>query len=272
MPLLHFSAGTHWPHRPLVVRDACAALWARLRARFPAVFACVLMPDHLHLLVKFASAEALMKLMASELSGFTRSLKRGPGPLWKAVEDPRTIPNLKHLRRQIRYVHLNPCRDKLASDPLEWEWSTHREYIGASALSWVDRKGVDEVFDYPSRLFGERFHHYVSSDPSVRVGGTLIPERVPPREIVASLSSVEWAVLQATRARSDSRHHPTPERRLMLLAAQRLGATGREHLSEWVGIRPRAIQDVLRAPVSAREEVELKAVFLLLSDRRRFGG
>jgi hypothetical protein len=270
MSLFHFAAATLWPEAPFTEREVCARFWARLRSRFKKVLGCTLMPDHLHLLVEFASAEALRRLMAVELSSFARSL--GRGPLWQPISLPTSIPNLQHLRRQIRYVNLNPCRAKIVDDPLKWEWSTHRDVIGATRGDWMDWETLGRAFGYSSESFARRFHEYVSADPDVEVEGTELPERIEAGQLVASFSSIEWAVLQSTRVSARDLRMSTPERRLLLLAAGRLGGASRERMSEWVGIRPRAIQDALRAPVSAVEERALKRVFWLLSDRRRFGG
>jgi hypothetical protein len=230
------------------------------------------MPDHIHLLVKAVSAEALSKIMTAELCALTRSLLPPGSRLWQPAAPPKLIPNLKHLLRNVRYVHLNPCRDGLASDPLEWEWSTHRDATGTAFPGWLDRSTLELAMGGSPRSFSKRIHDYISADPSVRVGGTVLPERLPASDLVASLSSVEWAVLQATRASGASRLSATPARRLMLLACERIGRVSRARLSEWLEIQPRAIQEVLSVPVSAREVAALEAVFALLSARQRFEG
>jgi hypothetical protein len=269
MSIFHFTASTLWPRKPFAQREACVEMWGRLRARFRHALACVLMPDHLHLLVEYASAEELLRLMRVELSAFARRI--GEGSLWQKIGLPSLVPNLLHLKRQARYIHLNPCRAKLVADPLQWEWSTHREAVGAAFSTWLDRETLERATGFGPRDFAIRFHQYVSSDPDVRVDGTPLPTRQPPSDLLASLAGVEWAVLQAMRASMDSRLRTTSERRLMLLAAERLaGGCDRARQAEWLGVTSRTIQNIIRAPASPAEEAALKAAFWLLSDRPRF--
>jgi hypothetical protein len=76
------------------------------------------------------------------------------------VED---IPRERH-RRVLRYVLLNPCRKALVADPLSWPWSTARDRVGFSC----PRVG-------PIEREPARFHHTISNDETVAVGGTELP-------------------------------------------------------------------------------------------------
>ncbi len=69
------------------------------------------------------------------------------------------IPDAKHLLRQVRYVHLNPCRGGLVQDPLCWRMARCLQYRG--------------------RNFAEWFHGYVSGDPHTSVAGTPFPTGAP---------------------------------------------------------------------------------------------
>jgi hypothetical protein len=52
-------------------------------------------------------------------------------------------PRLQH--RQVRYVHLNPCRDRFANDPLVPVWSTHRGAIGGEVDPWVSAERLSRA-------------------------------------------------------------------------------------------------------------------------------
>jgi hypothetical protein len=45
----------------------------------------------------------------------------------------------RKLARQVRYIVLNPCRDRIVGDPLSWMWSTQRDVMGATVQPWVTR-------------------------------------------------------------------------------------------------------------------------------------
>ncbi len=137
-----------------------------LRRAFSELVAYCVMPDHVHLLLPHD--EGLVRLRRV-MSGFARSrlaLRCGQGAAlaWERAPAPEPVTDDK-IDRVVRYVHLNPCRKRIASDPLAWPLSSHRDFVGL---------GPDS-----GRLRHARpgwFHAYVSADPSVSVSGTSLPE------------------------------------------------------------------------------------------------
>ena len=104
-------------------------LWRLIVGGLPGLLALVLMPNHLHLLHSLDVRIALAQILA----GYTRStgrprMERLPPATW--VADPQKR------RRQVRYVHLNPCRARLCLDPLSWPFSTHRDATGLVVTRW----------------------------------------------------------------------------------------------------------------------------------------
>ncbi len=141
-----------------------AMLWDALVVGLPGAAALCLLPNHVHGLHPTATAEDLRPV----LSGFARArnARRGEsGGVWeRPIPDAEPIGGTDKVRRQERYVHLNPPRGKLAPCPLGWAFSTHRDAVGLAAFPV--RKPARDVHEY---------HRYVSSDPSVAVQGTLLP-------------------------------------------------------------------------------------------------
>lgn len=269
MPYFHFTASNRWPLQPFKQRKNCVEMWARLQARFERVLACILMPDHLHLIVESTSAISLGLAMKYIMAGATRRIspKR---PLWQPAPAPSLIPNIHHLKRQIRYVHLNPCRSGFASDPLEWEWSTHRDAIGAAAPSWLDLPLLAKAWNCDSSRFPSTFHAYVSSDPTVRVDGTPLPRHASINQLATPLDSIVWAIEQATHSPSDCRLRNTEARRLMFHLADRIGSVPRDKLANWTDITARRVRAILADKTTPAEEEALRAATLLLSARPRF--
>lgn len=168
-------------------------LWVRLAA--DALFiALVLMPDHLHAVLATLEQRALM---AKRLSGYARwrNAARGEqGAVFEHRAKPEPVEGVKHERRTLRCVYLNPCRAGLVDDPLAWPFSSYRDAVGL-AIPTLVAPSADPV----------RLHAYVSGDPSVRPDGTMLP--APPAERGAiRLESVFAAVSALTRTpRSDLR-------------------------------------------------------------------
>ena len=125
---------------PELTRDESATwVWPRMRLAFPETIAAILMPDHPHLLMPSADAEADRRRLARLLGQLARRLGvRGQASI---APPPELIRPGIVLARQVRYIALNPCRKRLRRCPLAWRWSTHRDVIGATVEPWVtDRR------------------------------------------------------------------------------------------------------------------------------------
>lgn len=177
----HLVFRTCWPTQPWKERDRCLDVWRYARDAFPQVYATALLPDHLHLVVParpMASPDwgqvelwTRMRLLRKRLVLLDEQLRVEPVPM------PEPIQDAGKLLRQVRYVHLNPCREGLCRDPLEWEWSTHLDLLGAIVDPWPNRVLTLEkmgLFANSRSIHTSlrKLHSYVSSDPSVHVSGT----------------------------------------------------------------------------------------------------
>jgi len=143
--------------------DEARALWDAVLLHVPDPVALCLMPDHIHLLHRQDVGRAL----GLALRGYARwrnTRHRVRGPLWKRQGRPDEVHGATKLRRSERYIHLNPCRAFLVTDPLAWPWSTHRDRVGLAVPAV--RPPVPDPVGY---------HQYVSADPSVDRLGTALP-------------------------------------------------------------------------------------------------
>lgn len=77
-----------------------------------------------------------------------------------------------YLLELVRYIHLNPVRAKLVTDPADYRWSSHRSYLGLEAGAGVDAQPVLAQFaDQPSEA-RQRYREFVGAAH----GGTPRPE------------------------------------------------------------------------------------------------
>src|SRR5687768_13162073 len=118
-PIYHLVARTRSSYRPFTERSHCIYLWGILQRAFPEIAAAVLMPNHLHLLATGEPKDLHLKLQQT-VRVFSRNRFSGQN-VWESVPEPNPIADPHHLLRHIRYVHLNPCRKELCSEPAEWE-------------------------------------------------------------------------------------------------------------------------------------------------------
>ncbi len=228
--------------KPLWHDDADAlALWNRLRRALPDLSALVLMPNHAHLL----HPRDVRVAFAQVLAGHTRSQGRAR---MDRVPPARWIADAQKRRRQLRYVHLNPCRAGLCHDPLAWAFSTHRDACGLT---------TDPVV--PRRRDASAFHRYVSSDPHVCVTGTDLPGSW---RGLADPEQVLHAVSALTRTTLDGLQRRSPGRSLFLVAGRELCDVPARVLASWVGVS-RATVYQATAPLP-----HLRLVHRVLGDHR----
>ncbi len=152
------------------------------------------------------------------------------------------------LRRNERYIHLNPCRARLIDDPLAWPWSTHRDRVG---LAWPCA--------VPTRTDPAAFHRYVSADPSVAVDGTLLPCRLDG----GTAEQVYAAVSALTRSPAERLQLRGPARTLWIQSLRLLTELTQPAIAREVGV---CLSTVQRLP--PRWTPEIRLVRRVLGDRR----
>jgi hypothetical protein len=142
--------------------------------------------------------------------------------IWEPVPDAVKIPNDDHLMRNIRYVHLNPCRAGLVKDPLGWEWSTHLDVTDCILHPWPEKKTLALLFKCSEKQLAQKMHSYISSDPTVAVAGSASVKNYKSGDLVRTdTPSILWA--SALALREDLRITRGPVRTLAIQVARFLG-------------------------------------------------
>lgn len=218
------------------------AVWDRVIRAVPGVHALVVMPDHLHLL----HPQDVRVALGASLSGYVRWRNhrrgtRGAGIVPLPPAEP--LVDEDKVRRSLRYVALNPCRARLAPDPLAWPLSTYRDHVGL-AIDPVRRAAPD-----PYGL-----HAYVSADPCVDPSGTHLPL---PSVGVPSPALVADAVSALARSPLSALRRPrTRARALYLRAAKTLCDAGAAAIAAEAACARDAVD---RARAGLDDEVRLVA-------------
>ncbi len=228
-------------------------LWRRV-LELDGLRAAVVMPDHLHVVVRAVDREQWLQL----LRGYARwrNHRRGEqgAPVWLPAAPPERISGWKHYRRTLRYIHLNPCRDRLVSDPLAWPLSTHVDFVGLAIPPAVapDRDPA-------------AFHAYVSGDPSVRVEGSQLPHGLAGlRE--PTIWETEQAVSALTRTPLTSLQKRSSQRTLLIQSVKALTSLPRHRVAAELRVSPRTVS---RTPDGVDGRIAL--VERALGDRRLQG-
>jgi putative transposase len=96
------------------------------------VIAYCLMPNHYHLLVRLKKAELSEAMQAFSLS-YTKAMNRRygrVGSLFQGRFQAILVGDTEYLLNLSRYIHWNPVKARLVSQPQEWEFSSFQEYVG----------------------------------------------------------------------------------------------------------------------------------------------
>lgn len=145
-------------------------LESRARTGFE-LFAWVVMPEHVHLLVRIAesarwarSASSLKNSVAKRVINRWRELdasilrrlqtEAGETRFWQRGGGfDRNVRNMSEFTKAVRYIHRNPVERELVTSPLDWAWSSARWWNGdpnailqcdpppGDPRSWTDWKG-----------------------------------------------------------------------------------------------------------------------------------
>jgi REP element-mobilizing transposase RayT len=121
------------------------------------LLAWVLMPNHFHIIIKLGGNKNISKVIGNVKRYTSRQIGRlmkspknwrkrnriissalsepGKGTgIWKPRFDSLVINSEDILRQKIAYVHNNPVRKGLVSDPVQWRYSSASAYAGDKGI------------------------------------------------------------------------------------------------------------------------------------------
>jgi len=103
------------------------------------IHAFCLMKNHIHLVVQ-AGDIPLSRIMQNLSFRYTRwvnSRHKRTGHLFQGRYKALLVDKDSYLLELVRYVHLNPVRAGMVTDPDVYQWSGHRAYLGEEHLTWL---------------------------------------------------------------------------------------------------------------------------------------
>ncbi len=84
----------------------------------------VIMPNHLHLLIGFIKGGPELSLFMISLKGLIRKRIVGNDRLWEKRFDDLVINTDKQFKIKLDYIHNNPVKRGLVSNPGDWKYSS----------------------------------------------------------------------------------------------------------------------------------------------------
>jgi len=134
-----------------VVRDLFVRALERTRALYRMrVYAFVVMPEHVHLLISepergtVASAIQSLKISSAKRGRQANAVSDPAIPFWQKRYYDRNEWDHKEFIEKRKYIHRNPVRRGLAEKPEDWKWSSYRHYVrgedcGVAIESWRNK-------------------------------------------------------------------------------------------------------------------------------------
>lgn len=130
---LHFITFSCFHRLPLLQApgawETVEAVLEQTRARHAArVYAYVLMPEHIHLLVNEPPLILLAQFLKAVKQRTSRKLRGVRHKFWQDRYYDSNVRGEKARSEVIRYIHRNPVERGLVDKPEEWPWSSFRHY------------------------------------------------------------------------------------------------------------------------------------------------
>jgi putative transposase len=132
--VFHFITFSCYHRLPLLARSGgyqiFEAVLEATRVQYEFVVAgYVLMPEHVHLLVNEPRVGALAAALQVLKQKTSRRLKNpGETHFWQRRYYDFVVPSEAKRREKLGYMHRNPVKRGLVSDPAGWNWSSFRHY------------------------------------------------------------------------------------------------------------------------------------------------
>jgi putative transposase len=129
----HFVTFSCYQRRPLFTTEVSRLLFEsaleRVRKNFQLrVYAYVVMPEHIHLLVSEPEHGTLADALKSLKQSIARRLIANGDHFWQKRYYDFNIRNHRQFLEKIRYIHRNPVKRELCERPEDWKRSSFSHY------------------------------------------------------------------------------------------------------------------------------------------------
>lgn len=140
------------------------------KVRYPfRLYAYALMKNHFHLLLE-VERTPVSKVMQSLLFRYTRYFNRRygkEGHLFQGRHKAILCDKGAYLLELVRYIHLNPVRAKVVTNPEEYLWTSHLSYLGRVRDGLVEEDFVLGQFGRQKSLARHGYRRFVLEELNI---------------------------------------------------------------------------------------------------------
>jgi REP element-mobilizing transposase RayT len=136
----------------------------RDRFRFR-LYAYCLMSNHVHLALETGPvhlSRIVLALHGSYAQAFNHRHER-VGHLFQGRYKAFLVQKTSYLLALVRYIHENPVKAGLVSEPRLYRWSSDRFYQGANAPDWLDTRGLFQLLGADPGRAARRYRTFMTS-------------------------------------------------------------------------------------------------------------
>jgi REP-associated tyrosine transposase len=145
VPGAHYHVILRGNHREALFgrsADRCTLndIISRVRDRLDfRVHAFCWMTNHLHMLVQVADRPLgeIMQRIAVSYSRYRHKVLRTSGHLFERRYKAKLVEVDTYFWAVVRYIHMNPVKARMATDPAAYPWSSHCAYLGLQSIPWL---------------------------------------------------------------------------------------------------------------------------------------
>lgn len=118
------------------------------------LLAYCLMPNHFHFLIRQDGDQPAGMLSQRVFNSYSKAYNKRyqhSGTLFEGAYRVKSVVQTAHLLHLCRYIHANPVKDGLVTEPGDWPYSNYLEWIGQRDGTLVDHAFVQAHFESPTR-------------------------------------------------------------------------------------------------------------------------
>lgn len=142
------------------------------------------MTNHLHMVIQVSDVP-LGRVVLRIASAYARSVQlrlETTGHLFERRYHAVLVDADSYLVTLLKYIHLNPVRAGLASDPAAYPWSSHLTYLGTKPRHWVTTEFAMRVISpRPERALAKYMEMMGDPEPLRWGAGSLSPNKCQPQ-------------------------------------------------------------------------------------------
>ena len=153
-------------------RDQWQAFLQKALARYRhRLHAYCWMTNHVHMAIQ-AGVEPLadfMRVLASRYAKYFNRKCQRAGHLFERRYRAILVQRDEYLIELLRYIHLNPVRADIVSEPSEYPWSSHNAYLRLTGSNWLTVDTVAAMFSSRRSSARDAYAKFMAQLPSENV-------------------------------------------------------------------------------------------------------